>query len=426
MMINDLIRLINYIDYELKKNNIVSLNYLLLSRLTFFSMDKSISAEDLVKATKTDVIGIICENSDSFKYYMDSPNSGVYLFLTGYFERVIKYYHGLMTFNREKFDNYVVLSSGGNPDEQYKYVTIEDIQNTMSLLNEAIRNYYEIYHNKRLLTTFSNQKIVEFKMKEAELSHLLGVNLRSIVSNAELRDLFHITNQERDLLLANDSNVKMHILMKIVDMKDNLLSLEEDRLRKINNYDYKYKVLDDPSGGLTLKDYAKINIRSKGFVDFKPLERISMALDFPDGYELIHSRLKKVKNGLLYPSQYSVLLSQNSLSDKYNWSTLLTNATYNRDYRYFESLLIITPKGLEKYQKDATPSISLIVELDSDDGSGSIKREFTYEEQLAFIRDVQRDFSNLDLTDIAEYFDNMANDYYKDNSESSVSHKNGR
>ena len=52
MMINDLIRLINYIDYELKKNNIVSLNYLLLSRLTFFSMDKSIFAEDLVKAKK--------------------------------------------------------------------------------------------------------------------------------------------------------------------------------------------------------------------------------------------------------------------------------------------------------------------------------------------------------------------------------------
>ena len=99
--------------------------------------------------------------------------------------KVLKYYDELMMTNQDKFVRYVETADGNQPKKKVilkenLYMTIEDIQNTMQLLNEAVRNYYEIYYNKTLFVTFTDEQIIQFKIKEYQLSHLLSVNLKKI------------------------------------------------------------------------------------------------------------------------------------------------------------------------------------------------------------------------------------------------------
>ena len=418
-IINNSFQIISQINKELQNNNIINLNYLLLKMSAVLSKDVSISKDELANIVITEASKLLIKYSDTFREIYDNEEfSGAYLFINGYMNKVLKYYDKLMMTNQDKFDRYVEIANGNTPKKKVilnenLYMTIEDIQNTMQLLNEAVRNYYEIYYNKTLFATFTDEQIVQFKIKESELSHLLGVNLRNIVNNPKYADLFHITNQEIEYLndttytLDPNGSAAIEVLHKIIDMSNgNLLQFEEDRLRKAENYDY--KTIDYSTDDETLRKYSKINMRSKAFINFKPLEELSLALNFPEGYKIIKESNKE-------DSQHSLLISKNNLSNQFKYSTLITNYDKNGDRRYFESLFVRKPEEFEQLQKDSIPSITTSVELASDDGSGSVKKDFSPLEQIKFLEEVQNDFNKLDLHEIVDYFHNLIDEYKNSN-----------
>ena len=318
-------------------------------------------------------------------------------------------YDSLMTTGKEKFDRYVEITNGNKPKDKIiksedLYMKLEDIQNTMSLLNEAVRNYYEIYHNKTLIATFTDEQIINFKIKESELAHLLGVNMKKIVMNEKYVDLFNITPKEIEYIMDNtytldpNGSATIDVLHRIVDISNgNLLQFEEDRLRKIDNY--QYQTVENNKDSL-LNEYSKWNMRSKAFIDFKPLEELSLVLNFPEGYKII--KQSKDEN-----PQHSLLISKNKLSEQFKYSTLVANYNKKQDRRYFQSLFLRKPNEFEQLQQNSIPAITTRVELSSDDGSGSILRDFSRLEQAQFLKEIQNDFEKLDLKEVANYFHDM-------------------
>lgn len=412
--------ILNQINKELQQNNIININYLLLKMSTILSQDISISKDELTDVVITEVNKMLVKYSDTYKEICDNKDfSNIYLFVYNYMKIILRYYDQLMVTNQEKFDRYVEITNGNKPKKRIiinenLHMTIEDIQNTMHLLNEAVRNYYEIYYNKTLFATFTDEQIVQFKIKETELSHLLGVNLRNIANNPKYADLFHITQREieylNDTTYTLDPNgcAAIDVLHKIIDMSSgNLLQFEEDRLKKIQKNNY--TTIDYGDDDITLSKYSKINMRSKSFINFKPLEELSLALNFPEGYQIIKQSKKE-------NPQHSLLILKNNLSTQFKYSTLITNYDKTDNRRYFESLFVVKPDEYTQLQKDAFPSITTRVELASDNGSGgSIIKEFSVLEQIKFFEEIKEDFEQLDLQEIVDYFHTLVEDYKNSN-----------
>ena len=96
----------------------------------------------------------------------------------------------------KQFDRYVEMSTGKMPKKKiYEQENLEmdlnNIQNTISMLNEAIRVYLELYENRTLWALFNDGEAMSFKIKEAELAHVLGVEIKKIISNENLYLLYN-------------------------------------------------------------------------------------------------------------------------------------------------------------------------------------------------------------------------------------------
>lgn len=419
IVIEDSLQILNQINNELNSNNVLNLNHLLLNLSNILGRDISISKDKLEEAILEEASIILSRYSNIYRELLDkNMYSEVFLFINNYIKKVINYLNKIMITDKEKFEPYVSFFDNGRTPKQKEVkeqkleMTIETIQNTMHLLNEAVRNYYEIYHNKTLIATFTDEQVIKFKIMEANLAHLLGVNLKAIVKNKEFVDLFHITSSEIECILDEtytldpNGSAAISVLHKIIDISDgNLLQFEYDRLKKIDNYEYRYmKYKKDPNQALGV--YAKINYKSKAFIDYRPLEELSLILNFPEGYRIINS-------DRIIPN-HSLVVSKNHLSDNFKYTSLLSNYDKLNDRRYFLSLLLKKPSSMEQYQKDAIPAISTSVEMISDDGTGkTIRRDFSIEEQIRFLLEVQNDFQKLDLQEVVEYFRNLSDDYSK-------------
>ena len=415
--------ILSNINDELKHNNILNINNLLLKMSIILGKSYDVPKEKLNDVIISETNKILINNSPTYNYVFSNNSSyEVFLFINEYMKKVLSYYDNLMTTGKEKFDRYVEITNGNRPKDKViqsedLYMKLEDIQNTMGLLNEAVRNYYEIYHNKTLIATFTDEQIINFKIKESELAHLLGVNMKKIVMNEKYVDLFHITPKEIEYIMDNtytldpNGSAAIDVLHRIVDISNgDLLQFEEDRLRKMNNY--QYQTIENDNKDSLLNEYSKWNIRSKAFIDFKPLEELSLVLNFPEGYKII--KRSKDEN-----SQHSLLISKNKLSEQFKYSTLVANYNKEQDRRYFQSLFLRKPNELEKLQQDSIPSITTKVELSSDDGSGSVIRDFSLLEQAQFLKEIRDDFQKLDLEEVVDYFHNMVDGYNN-------SHKKGR
>lgn len=415
--------ILSNINDELKHNNILNINNLLLKMSIILGKSYDVPKEKLNDVIISETNKILINNSPTYNYVFSNNSSyEVFLFINEYMKKVLSYYDNLMTTGKEKFDRYVEITNGNRPKDKViqsedLYMKLEDIQNTMGLLNEAVRNYYEIYHNKTLIATFTDEQIINFKIKESELAHLLGVNMKKIVMNEKYVDLFHITPKEIEYIMDNtytldpNGSAAIDVLNRIVDISNgDLLQFEEDRLRKMNNY--QYQTIENDNKDSLLNEYSKWNIRSKAFIDFKPLEELSLVLNFPEGYKII--KQSKDEN-----SQHSLLISKNKLSEQFKYSTLVANYNKEQDRRYFQSLFLRKPNELEQLQQDSTPSITTKVELSSDDGSGSVIRDFSLLEQVQFLKEIRDDFQKLDLEEVVDYFHNMVDGYNN-------SHKKGR
>ena len=402
--------ILSNINDELKYNNILNINNLLLKMSVILGENFDVSKEKLSDVIISEPNKILVNYSPTYNYvFSDNSSYEIFLFINEYMKKILSYYDSLMTTGKEKFDRYVEITNGNKPKDKIiksedLYMKLEDIQNTMGLLNEAVRNYYEIYHNKTLIATFTDEQIINFKIKESELAHLLGVNMKKIVMNEKYVDLFNITPKEIEYIMDNtytldpNGSATIDVLHRIVDISNgNLLQFEEDRLRKIDNY--QYQTVENNKDSL-LNEYSKWNMRSKAFIDFKPLEELSLVLNFPEGYKII--KQSKDEN-----PQHSLLISKNKLSEQFKYSTLVANYNKKQDRRYFQSLFLRKPNEFEQLQQNSIPAITTRVELSSDDGSGSVLRDFSRLEQAQFLKEIQNDFEKLDLKEVANYFHDM-------------------
>lgn len=402
--------ILSNINDELKYNNILNINNLLLKMSVILGENFDVSKEKLSDVIISETNKILVNYSPTYNYvFSDNSSYEIFLFINEYMKKILSYYDSLMTTGKEKFDRYVEITNGNKPKDKIiksedLYMKLEDIQNTMGLLNEAVRNYYEIYHNKTLIATFTDEQIINFKIKESELAHLLGVNMKKIVMNEKYVDLFNITPKEIEYIMDNtytldpNGSATIDVLHRIVDISNgNLLQFEEDRLRKIDNY--QYQTVENNKDSL-LNEYSKWNMRSKAFIDFKPLEELSLVLNLPEGYKII--KQSKDEN-----PQHSLLISKNKLSEQFKYSTLVANYNKKQDRRYFQSLFLRKPNEFEQLQQNSIPAITTRVELSSDDGSGSVLRDFSRLEQAQFLKEIQNDFEKLDLKEVANYFHDM-------------------
>lgn len=402
--------ILSNINDELKYNNILNINNLLLKMSVILGENFDVSKEKLSDVIISETNKILVNYSPTYNYvFSDNSSYEIFLFINEYMKKILSYYDSLMTTGKEKFDRYVEITNGNKPKDKIiksedLYMKLEDIQNTMGLLNEAVRNYYEIYHNKTLIATFTDEQIINFKIKESELAHLLGVNMKKIVMNEKYVDLFNITPKEIEYIMDNtytldpNGSATIDVLHRIVDISNgNLLQFEEDRLRKMDNY--QYQTVENNKDSL-LNEYSKWNMRSKAFIDFKPLEELSLVLNFPEGYKII--KQSKDEN-----PQHSLLISKNKLSEQFKYSTLVANYNKKQDRRYFQSLFLRKPNEFEQLQQNSIPAITTRVELSSDDGSCSILRDFSRLEQAQFLKEIQNDFEKLDLKEVANYFHDM-------------------
>lgn len=411
---------INRINEELKLNGLYNVNHVLLSVSSFLSKNLLLKKDKIFEKVINEVHSVLLNSSITYRNIYDCKYnnilSNVYMkdYINMYIREILNYYVNLMEFNQDKFDSYISMESKMPKDsilrKENLFMSIDDIQNTMNLLNEAVRNYYEIYHKKILVTEFTDEQIIEFKIMESQLAHLLGLNLQKIVTNPNYVNIFKITEDEIECILDPskdpDRSAAVSILHKIVDISDgNLLTFEYDRLKKLSNYSFRYVEYD--SDRLNLLNYSKMNLKSKAFIKYNPLEELSLILNFPVGYELIYSRKKRVERGEVLPAQHSLLLSKNNLSELYKYSSLMTNYDPNEDRRYFMSLYLRVPEEVIEFQQVAQPAVSTRVMIEGEDGSGGFAREFSREEQLRFLGGVSMDLPS--LTCVAEYFKKMNN-----------------
>ena len=152
--------LISLINEELLYSNIVNIDSLILTNFEIANKDLLLdSKEKRVEKAINETLLILSKKSNWFKkIFDDTKYSDLLVFLYYYIKKVTNHFYDLMTFESNKFDDYVTLINGdkkiSQEDEINLDMTMERIQHTMRLLNEAVRLYYETYHKKTLLAFF--------------------------------------------------------------------------------------------------------------------------------------------------------------------------------------------------------------------------------------------------------------------------------
>lgn len=319
---------------------------------------------------------------------------------------------------KEILENPVVkngLAILSNINDELKYNNILNINNLLLKMSVILGENFDVSKEKlsdviisetnKILVNYSPTYNYVFSDNSSyEIFLFINEYMKKIVMNEKYVDLFNITPKEIEYIMDNtytldpNGSATIDVLHRIVDISNgNLLQFEEDRLRKIDNY--QYQTVENNKDSL-LNEYSKWNMRSKAFIDFKPLEELSLVLNFPKGYKII--KQSKDEN-----PQHSLLISKNKLSEQFKYSTLVANYNKKQDRRYFQSLFLRKPNEFEQLQQNSIPAITTRVELSSDDGSGSVLRDFSRLEQAQFLKEIQNDFEKLDLKEVANYFHDM-------------------
>ena len=417
---------IESINNELNSNGILSINELIL-KITSQLMPhtKEIPIEYIRQAIKEKINKLLCENSSIYNRIMFNDSYlKVLNLMQGYIDKILDYYINILMYRRQDFDNQAYSVAGGSGvDKKYLMnnnlvITPEDVNSTINILNEAVRRFYEIYHKKIMTVKFNDDEVIEFRIKEAEIAHLLGLNIKKIVADKKYRDLYGISDTEKDAILncpptpegykASDEAL-ISILHRIIDMPEEIANFEEDRMKK--EFGYQYPSDEDYTKGNRMplfEKYSKILVKSKAFVSFKPLEDLSIILNMPEGYV----KISNVPNAV-----HSLLISKNFLSDKYKWSTLVANYNKSQNRRYFMSTLLSTREDLRNdFRELKSFGISKKVGMFDDDGSGGgngVIREFTEAEQIAFLTEVVEDLRLAETEETGPNIDDLDNPFGK-------------
>lgn len=290
----------------------------------------------------------------------------------------------------------------------------ENILNTIKLLNEAVNMYMDIYHGKILKIHYEPNKrlgldetTVEYAIKEHQLAHLLGVELKKIVSNRNLCDVLHINNSDIEQFMNYENEFKsglisISILMKIIEMRDNLMEYEEDRIKKVmNSYNYKiHQIAKNNSSSSSLKpfNFKKINQKTRMFLSMKPYEEVTMALNLIKGENAFNQK-DRYKD-----RKHTMIVSPNNLSELYSYSALVYNYNQEQNRGYFETLLAKTIENLRYFEDKSARMISSGVEIVSEDsGETVITKDFSEEQINKFSKKISEELGYYDMFTKSEF-----------------------
>lgn len=366
----------------------------------------------LIHHAPDEVFDILLKYSGTFSYLATNRNGkNIVLLIDQYMNKIYQYYDEILFLDHSKFDKYVSYARGDTTGKStYEMddlkMQLDQISNSIALLNEAVRLWYDVYRNRTIVAEFNNCRYLYYKIKEGQLAHLLGVTWDSLKNNGQLKYMGIVIPDEE---LSDEQ--KFDILLKIVELynKGNMLDYEHDRLKQMilqAKENYKFKVAEiDQYFDLSDKTkkplllYPKINVRAKALIDFRPLERLAYLLDLKEGIKVISKDPSDVKN--------SVLFSKNNYSETNNWTDIVSTFDKANNRDYMRSILIQTAdqnrnlietmgKECQANEESVNDYITSRTAIVDDDSSIEKWHVFSDEEKRNFLADVLSDFYGKD------------------------------
>lgn len=163
----------------------------------------------LINNSIDDVFRVLEEQSDCYnmvkddKYDSDITFKGLlesyFIVVKQYYEKLLikedknnsivnKYHRKLVEPVKDENGNYLIY------DKSNIDMSLNEIQKTLLLMKEAVQTYYKVYNNKELIAelTTNNPDLSEyfiFQIKEEQLLHLLGVNIKQLKENPDFQRL---------------------------------------------------------------------------------------------------------------------------------------------------------------------------------------------------------------------------------------------
>ena len=383
----DLIKMIND---ELKEKKIYDCEYMLITH----------SVEE--------VFCVLEENSIKYQYIKDELIGGFTFksFLEWYFYQVKDYYDSLMIKEGRKdivADHYYHSLKESTdriyPKESIKMIP-QDIEKTLHLMKEAVEVYYKVYENKELIAELSTSnpdvsEILNFRIREKNLLHLLGVTSRQLIANPDFQRLTgkKITRSE-DIL---------NWILRDIDGNKDLVQYEEDFIKKIAN-NPSFAITTEQFNPLTttkLLNYDKIRSKSQTFLKYGPFENVSLVAKLQNGKTLSQNS-----------KSTGAMITRAESFRKYPWAYF--GRVEKGNDSYIETLQIDDDSHKKELLKGSRAAIvKSIKNIDDATGEGS-KRIFSEEEQINLFLQAYESFSRvMDFQELITYFKNLQERYEK-------------
>lgn len=220
--INDIFVLkqwINLINKELKSKGIYDCEYMLINN----SVD--------------DVFHVIEDNSQIYHKYRDIAfgKTNFKDYLEQYFV-IVKRYYDTLYIKEEEVDKYFdhLTNSRLTPNTSKSQTDMipEEVERTLKLMKEAAQVYYKVYGNKELIAELSTSNpdisdYLNFRIKEKNLLHLLGVTSKTLKDNPDFQRL-----TGGKVKYAEDI---LKWILQDIDGNQDLLQYQEDILKRIKH-----------------------------------------------------------------------------------------------------------------------------------------------------------------------------------------------
>ena len=378
----DFRKVVNMINNELRARKIHPIEYLLINGSVAEVMDILENYNDSYSCIKDDRYSNNMKFSDlMYKYCYLVKKRYEAIFIPDNITKEQVYFDKL----KEPNNNVPVSSLGMSETE---------IQQTLSLVRDAIVAYYNVYHNKELIAKIKdgvNTAYFEFYILEKNLLHLLGVTAEQLRNNP---DFIRLTGSR---YMSSEEILKW--IVKDVEGNNDLLDFTTNILHREKYLDFNLTHMQlAPSTTTRILNFHKLRARSQAFMKYGPFEKVSLVVKLNDHYKLTQNSKSN-----------TAMVTKANVFRKYPWAYF--GSVQTPAEKYIETLLLDSTKGKKALEKNSKPAIIVGV-TGVPDGGG---KTFSKEEQLQLFFDAYDEFGDvLDFSYLAEYFkgldDSLDND----------------
>lgn len=233
---------------------------------------------------------------------------------------------------------------------------------TLKLVRDSLQQYKDYYKDREYEMTFSNGKIVEFKIIDSNIAHMLGFRKEIINSNREIADML------------NDSS--MSKTYKLLD----LIANNPDEFIRINK-----------ESNNELFNFYRINVRNKVFqrfsnfydLDFGCIHFNNDIVDECDKTTMKSRNLLFTESNEILAPYYMVGLADDGHGKNYI-ETLFPNLYSNKMFKnqtitYPISLSVTTPKDFKQIETSSKQKLDLFKKMKNSLKEYDIKLDYEYD-----------------------------------------------